>query len=118
MANKNEDVTVIGVGIDTARYSHRVNFFRPDLEPAARPFYFDESRDGYDKLRLTLEKLHKRHPAACFNVRLDVAGQYARNLEVFIRELKLPALLAARPDRHIQTHHGMRTKRQKLPPLR
>ena len=27
----------IGVGIDTARYGHRVSFLRPDRLPAAKP---------------------------------------------------------------------------------
>ena len=27
----------IGVGIDTARYGHRVSFLRPDRKPAAQP---------------------------------------------------------------------------------
>ena len=27
----------IGVGIDTARYGHRVSFLRPDRQPAAKP---------------------------------------------------------------------------------
>ena len=27
----------IGVGIDTARYGHRVSFLRPDRKPAAKP---------------------------------------------------------------------------------
>ena len=27
----------IGVGIDTARYGHRVSFLRPDHKPAAKP---------------------------------------------------------------------------------
>ena len=37
----------IGVGIDTARYGHRVSFLRPDRQPAAPPLTVLENRDGY-----------------------------------------------------------------------
>jgi hypothetical protein len=36
----------IGVGIDTARYGHRVSFLRPDRQPAAKPLTVLESRAG------------------------------------------------------------------------
>ena len=41
----------IGVGIDTARYGHRVSFLRPDRQPAARPLTVTENRAGYQALR-------------------------------------------------------------------
>ena len=37
----------IGVGIDTARYGHRVSFLRPDRQPAAKPLTVLENRAGY-----------------------------------------------------------------------
>jgi hypothetical protein len=37
----------IGVGIDTARYGHRVSFLRPDRRPAAKPITVMENRAGY-----------------------------------------------------------------------
>ena len=37
----------IGVGIDTARYGHRVSFLRPDRQAAAKPLTVLESRAGY-----------------------------------------------------------------------
>ena len=79
----------IGVGIDTARYGHRVTFLRPDLQAAAPPLDVEESRAGYQRLRQALERL-ARQPGVRFHVRLDAAGQYAANLEQFLRELPLP----------------------------
>ena len=81
--------TVIGVGIDTARYGHRVTFLRDDKQPAAPALDVSESREGYQKLQVTLERLRARHPDALFHVRIDCAGQYAMNLERFLRDLPL-----------------------------
>jgi transposase len=80
----------IGVGIDTARYGHRVFFLRPDRQPAAKPLTVLENHDGYQALQQRLEQLHRQHPEAHFNVRIDAAGQYAANLEQFLRGLTLP----------------------------
>src|SRR5207245_7466224 len=77
----------IGVGIDTARYGHRVSFLRPDRRPAAKPLTVLESQTGYQALRERLEQLHQQHPQAQFHVRIDAAGQYAANLEAFLRRL-------------------------------
>jgi transposase len=79
---------VIGVGIDTARYGHRVTFLRPDLQPAAPPLDVEESAVGYQRLGQALERL-ARQPNVRFHVRLDAAGQYATNLEHFLRGLPL-----------------------------
>lgn len=84
----------IGVGIDTARYGHRVSFLRPDRQPAAKPLTVLESRAGYQTLQERLEQLHQQHPQAHFHVRIDAAGQYAANLEHFLRQLKLPLTLS------------------------
>jgi transposase len=81
--------TVIGVGIDTARYGHRVTFLRDDKQPAAPSLDVLESRDGYQQLQEALERLRARHPDAIFHVRMDCAGQYAVNLERFLRDLPL-----------------------------
>jgi transposase len=80
----------IGVGIDTARYGHRVSFLRPDRTPAAKPLTVMENRAGYQSLQDRLNQLHEQHPDAHFHVRIDAAGQYAVNLQVFLRALKLP----------------------------
>jgi transposase len=84
----------IGVGIDTARYGHRVSFLRPDRQPAAKPLTVLESRAGYQTLQERLQLLHQQHPQAHFHVRLDAAGQYAANLEHFLRSLPLPITLS------------------------
>jgi transposase len=80
----------IGVGIDTARYGHRVSFLRPDHRPAAKPLTVLENRASYRALQERLEQLNRQHPQAHFHVRIDAAGQYAANLEHFLRGLRLP----------------------------
>jgi transposase len=84
----------IGVGIDTARYGHRVSFLRPDRLPAAKPLTVLETRAGYQALQERLEQLQQQHPQAHFHVRIDAAGQYAANLEHFLRSLALPMTLS------------------------
>jgi transposase len=91
----------IGVGIDTARYGHRVSFLRPDRQPAAKPLTVLENHAGYQALRDRLEQLHQQHPNAQFHVRIDAAGQYASNLEAFLRGLDLPlAISVGEPKRN------------------
>ena len=84
----------IGVGIDTARYGHRVSFLRPDRQPAAKPITVMETQAGYQSLREQLERLQGQHPQANFHVRIDAAGQYAVNLERFLRGLALPLTIS------------------------
>jgi transposase len=84
----------IGVGIDTARYGHRVSFLRPDRQPAAKPLTVLENRAGYQSLKDRLMQLHNDYPHAYFHVRIDAAGQYAANLEQFLRGLGLPMTLS------------------------
>jgi transposase len=84
----------IGVGIDTARYGHRVSFLRPDRQPAAKPITVMENHAGYQALRQRLEQLHRQHPQAHFHIRIDAAGQYAANLEHFVRGLTLPTTIS------------------------
>jgi transposase len=77
----------IGVGFDTARYGHHVSFLRSDLQPAAKAFTFAESPAGYAQLRQALEQLQNKYVSVHFKMRLDAAGQYAVNLERFLRAL-------------------------------
>jgi transposase len=84
----------IGVGIDTARYGHRVSFLRPDRKPAAKPLTVMENRAGYQALQDRLNQLHEQNPTAHLHVRIDAAGQYAVNLELFLRDLKLPMTIS------------------------
>jgi transposase len=53
-----------------------------------------ESRAGYKALQERLEQLHQQHPQAHFHIRIDAAGQYATNLEYFLRGLPLPMTLS------------------------
>ena len=78
----------IGVGIDTARYGHRVSFLRPDRKPAAKPLTVMENRACYQALQDRLNQLHEQYHTANFHVRIDAAGQYAVNLELFLRSLR------------------------------
>ena len=77
----------IGVGFDTARVGHHVTFLRTDLQPACPAFDFPESRAGYDRVLQQLHSLQQHCGSVHFHIRLDVAGQYASNLEAFLRSL-------------------------------
>jgi transposase len=85
---------LFGVGFDTSRYGHHVTFLRHDLERACPPFEFPESRQGYDRVLQQFQRLLQRCPAAHFHIRLDVAGQYAANLETFLRGLPYPKTIS------------------------
>jgi transposase len=77
----------IGVGFDTARYGHHVSFLRTDRQPAAKAFTFAESPAGYAELRQAFERLQQKFGEVHFSIRIDAAGQYAANLERFLRSL-------------------------------
>ena len=84
----------IGVGFDTARYGHHVSFLRADLQPAAKAFTFAESPTGYAQLRRAFEQIHNKYGDVHFTIRIDAAGQYAVNLELFLRGLDLPMTIS------------------------
>jgi hypothetical protein len=84
----------IGVGIDTARYGHRVSFLRPDRKPAAKPMTVLENHAGYQSFKDELLRLREHNPSAEFHIRIDAAGQYALNLEQFLRGLDLPMTIS------------------------
>src|SRR4051812_25578658 len=75
----------IGVGFDTARYGHHVSFLRSDRQPAAQAFSFAESPAGYAQLRRAFDQLRQKFGEVHFSIRIDAAGQYAANLEGFLR---------------------------------
>ena len=58
----------IGVGIDTARYGHRVSFLRPDRQPAAKPLTVLENCAGYQALKERLVQLHESEHVDNFHV--------------------------------------------------
>ena len=82
-------MNTIGVGIDTARYGHRVTFLDEARQPAAPPLTIQETQQGYGCLADTLCRLQNKFPEATFRVRIDAAGHYAANLEAFLRMLPL-----------------------------
>src|SRR3989304_5805246 len=84
----------LGVGIDTARYGHHVSFLTEDRQPAAGALAVTESGDGYQQLEQQLQGLHDKYPQAHFHVHLDAAGQYATNLEQFLRGLPFPMTIS------------------------
>ena len=84
-----------GVGFDTARYGHHVTFLREDLQFACPAFDFSESREGYDRVRQQFQDLQPLDRPVHFHIRLDAAGQYATNLESFLRQLPVAKTGAA-----------------------
>ena len=80
----------VGVGFDTARYGHHVTFLDHHLQALCTPTDFAESQAGYQRLRQLFDAVYQRFPTAEFLIRLDVAGQYATNLEAFLRQLPFP----------------------------
>jgi len=102
----------IGVGIDTARYGHQVTFLRDDRQPATAPLLVLENPQGYQQLRQTLETLQSKYPQANFRVHIDAAGQYATNLERFLRSLPLPLTISVgEPKRNKDYHKAIFPKR-------
>jgi transposase len=85
-----DPVRCLGVGIDTARYGHHVSFLRDDKRPALPALTITESHSGYQRLQQGLDRLRRRYPDVPIYVRIDAAGQYAYNLETFLRSLNLP----------------------------
>lgn len=109
-------VTLIGVGFDTARYGHHVTFLRADLQPACAPFDFPESRAGYDRVAAQFDNLRQRWPDVHFHIRLDVAGQYAANLEAFLRALPGRSTLSVgEPGRNASYRKALFPKRKADP---
>ena len=106
----------IGVGIDTARYGHHVTFLRDDLQPAVPAFSFAESREGYQQLQRQFQRLQQRFPTVHFHIRLDAAGQYAANLEAFLRQLPFPQTLSiGEPARNQRYRQALFPKRKSDP---
>ena len=102
----------LGIGIDTARYGHRVHFLREDRQPAAAALTVTENRQGYQALATRLAKLHEQFPQAELHVHIDAAGQYAANLIQFLRALALPLLISVgEPQRNKDYHKAHFPKR-------
>ncbi len=102
----------IGVGIDTGRYGHHASFTRPDLERAAEPLEFHESAEGYAKLDDAIDRLGKTFPDCQVHVHIDAAGQYAENLERFVRSLSDVTVSVGEPKRNKDYHAAVSPKRK------
>lgn len=103
----------LGIGIDTARYGHHVSFLRDDKQQAAKPLMIAESCDGYQRLEDEIRKLHQKYPQAIIRLRIDAAGQYAANLESFIRAIDLPiSVSVGEPKRNKDYHRAHSPKRK------
>lgn len=108
------EMQAIGIGIDTARYGHHVTFLREDKQPACPPMTVMETRVGYDQLQSQIERLHQRFPNARIYLRIDAAGQYAANLESFLRSLTnlQISISVGEPKRNKDYHSAHSPKRQ------
>lgn len=103
----------LGVGIDTARYGHQVSFLAEDRQPAAAAMAISESGDGYQKLGEQLDKLRAKYSSAHFHVHIDAAGQYATNLERYLRGLHLPMTISVgQPKQNKDYHQAIFPKRK------
>lgn len=104
----------IGIGIDTARFGHHVTFLREDKQPACPPMTILESRAGYQQLQSQIQRLHQRFPNAKIYLRIDAAGQYAANLETFLRSLtEFPlSISVGEPKRNKDYHRAHSPKRK------
>ena len=104
----------LGIGIDTARYGHHASFLREDKQPACPPVTFMESRTGYDLLKKKLEQLRGRFPNAHLHLRIDAAGQYAFNLEQFLRSLDhLPLTISIGEPKRNKDYHRVHSPKRK-----
>jgi transposase len=98
----------VGIGIDTGRYGHHVSFLREDKQRAATPMTVMEKADDYAKLQQRLEQLHQRFPSAHLHLRIDAAGQYADNIEAFVRSLDhLPLTVSVGQPKANKDYHSV-----------
>jgi transposase len=111
------ETVAVGVGFDTSRYGHHVTFLRDDLQPACQPCEFAESRQGYERLRQLFQDLHQRWPAVHFHIRIDAAGQYATNLEAFLRDLPFPKTLTVGEPARNQSYRKALFPKRKADPI-
>jgi transposase len=98
-------MTHIGVGIDTARYGHVVNFLDEDQQRAAPQLTVTENSKGYREFKEQLNKLCGKHADVHFHVHIDAAGQYAANLERFLRSLELPMTISVGEPKRNKDYH-------------
>ena len=76
---------LIGVGFDTARYGHHVSFLRSDRQPAAKRVHLRRVARRLCPTPPGPRATPKKQWDVHFCIRIDAAGQYAANLERFLR---------------------------------
>ena len=108
---------VIGVGLDTARYGHHASFLRDDLQPAAKPLRFEESRAGYDRFLAVLGRLAQRQGDVHFHIRLDAAGQYSDNLQAFLQQLDFPKTVSIGDPQRNKNYKNTHFPKRKADPV-
>ncbi len=113
MTSSSSELVHVGVGIDTARYGHHVSFLNAQREPVAPELPIAESADGYHRLKKQLDKICDKYADVHFHVHIDAGGQYATNLEHFLRGSGLPITLSiGEPKRNKDYHRAMSPKRK------
>ena len=110
-------ITLIGVGIDTARYGHHVSFLGVDKRKALPGFHFKESSEGYALLASSFDKLATKFPDAQFSIRLDAAGQYAANLIRFLEALPHKASISVGQPKQNKDYKSVHFPKQKSDPV-
>jgi transposase len=113
MVTTGNETVRVGVGIDTARFGHHATVMNADREIISPAFDFAESVGGYEKLEQRLRRVLRKYPNAHFHVHIDAAGQYAINLERFLRSCDMPITLSiGEPKRNKDYHRAMSPKRK------
>ena len=107
----------LGIGIDTARYGHHVSFLDQEKRPATKPFHFEEGREGYDKLKKSVEALIAKYPSVQLHIRLDVAGQYAENLIAWLQGNPWPATISVGTPAKNKAYREAHYDKQKADPV-
>ena len=89
-----------------------------DRQTAARGFTFPESREGYQQFQSALQRLAKRHGGDVhFHIRIDAAGQYAVNLEVFLRQLPFPTTISVGEPKRNKDYKNAHFPKRKADPV-
>jgi transposase len=94
-----------------------VSFLRDDKQRALPPLNITESRSGYRRLQRELDRLHRRYPQAEIYVRIDAAGQYAYNLETFVRSLDLPLMVSVGEPKRNKDYRQAHYPKRKADPV-
>lgn len=109
--------SLIGVGIDTARYGHHVSFLDQHKRTAAKPFHFAENASGYRTLEKVLQGLLAKHPGTKLLLRVDAAGQYAENLLQWLHRLEMPTVISIGQPAKNQAYRKVHFDKRKADPV-